>query len=161
MSSNDNFDALWDRLKQSVRERRIEDSIQTQPQTNSNSNSKTKMTATEEKAYKMIKDVIGAIIPKTDYLNAEHRAEAEDRKERERYGESSNTLEDLRWVKRYMLDEARSLAQNIANLHGHVYPDRPAPQSTDADEAIYAVLNDVRKALAELSIIKKSKANGR
>ena len=59
-------------------------------------------------------------LPTIEYMLAENAAGRADREERDRHGESSGLLKDLRGYRENMLDDARSLAESIARLQREV-----------------------------------------
>ena len=59
-------------------------------------------------------------LPPIEYMLAENAANQADREERDRHGESSGLLKDLRGYRENVLDEARDLARSIVALRREV-----------------------------------------
>lgn len=70
----------------------------------------------ERRAYGLLLDTVYAVVPTTDYMDAENRATLADRKEREEWGESSGRLQDLRSMRDDVLSDAATLAHSLARL---------------------------------------------
>ena len=108
-------------------------------------------------AYEAIMRVVNELIPTTDYMQAENACTIADARERQKYGEDSDKLGDLRIVKDNMMDDARSLAEGIARLQREVdYATKGRPVPTD--ESIAQMFADLGFPLmpAFPSIIKKA-----
>lgn len=108
-------------------------------------------------AYEAIMRVVNELIPTTDYMQAENACTIADARERQKYGEDSDKLGDLRIVKDNMMDDARSLAESIARLQREVdYATKGRPVPTD--ESIAQMFADLGFPLmpAFPSIIKKA-----
>lgn len=107
-------------------------------------------------AFEAIMRAINELIPTTDYMQAENACTLADARERQKYGEDSDKLGDLRIVKDNMMDYARSLAESIASLQREVnYATKGRPVPTDG--SIAQIFADLGFILAPFpSIIKKA-----
>lgn len=69
-----------------------------------------------EKITQDLYDLLQKHVPTTDYMAAENACTMSDVREREKWGEDSDTVGDLRRVRRDVLDGIRELADDIARL---------------------------------------------
>ena len=69
-----------------------------------------------EKITQDLYDLLQKHVPTTDYMAAENACTMIDVREREKWGEDSDTVGDLRRVRRDVLDGIRELADYIARL---------------------------------------------
>ena len=69
-----------------------------------------------EKITQDLYDLLQKHVPTTDYMAAENACTMDDVREREKWGEDSDTVGDLRRVRRDVLDGIRELAGHIARL---------------------------------------------
>lgn len=69
-----------------------------------------------EKITQDLYDLLQKHVPTTDYMAAENACTMDDVREREKWGEDSDTVGDLRIARRDVLDGIRELADNIARL---------------------------------------------
>lgn len=69
-----------------------------------------------EKITQDLYDLLQKHVPTTDYMAAENACTMDDVRERMEWGEDSDTIGDLRRVRRDVLDGIRELAGDIARL---------------------------------------------
>jgi len=69
-----------------------------------------------EKITQDLYDLLQKHVPTTDYMAAENACTMDDVREREKWGEDSDTVGDLRRVRRDVLDGIRRLADDIARV---------------------------------------------
>lgn len=69
-----------------------------------------------EKITQDLYDLLQKHVPTTDYMAAENACTMNDVREREKWGEDSDTVNDLRRVRKDVLDGIRGLADDIARL---------------------------------------------
>ena len=72
-----------------------------------------------ERASKVYSDLMAVLdkhVPTTDYMAAENACTMDDVRWREKWGEDSDTVNDLRRVRKDVLDGIRGLADDIARL---------------------------------------------
>ena len=69
-----------------------------------------------EKITQDLYDLLQKHVPTTDYMAAENACTMDDVRWREKWGEDSDTVGDLRRVRRDVLDGIRELARDIARL---------------------------------------------
>ncbi|HRT52883.1 MAG TPA: hypothetical protein P5291_02305 [Flavobacteriales bacterium] len=69
-----------------------------------------------EKITQDLYDLLQKHVPTTDYMAAENACTMDDVREREKWGEDSDTVGDLRSARRDVLDGIRRLADDIARL---------------------------------------------
>ena len=69
-----------------------------------------------EKITQDLYDLLQKHVPTTDYMAAENACTMNDIRERDRWGEDSDTVGDLRRVRRDVLDGIRELAEEIQRL---------------------------------------------
>ena len=69
-----------------------------------------------EKITQDLYDLLQKHVPTTDYMAAENACTMDDVRWREKWGEDSDTVGDLRSARRDVLDGIRRLADDIARL---------------------------------------------
>ena len=69
-----------------------------------------------EKITQDLYDLLQKHVPTTDYMAAENACTMNDIRERDRWGEDSDSVGDLRNVRRDVMDDARALAESLARL---------------------------------------------
>jgi ribosomal protein L19E len=81
-----------------------------------------------------------------EYMLAENAAGRADREERDRHGESSGLLQDLRGYRENVLDEARDLARSIVALRREVrWMKDGTPATPGLFETLGSIFNPIRK----------------
>ena len=85
-------------------------------------------------------------LPTIEYMLAENAAGRADREERDRHGESSGLLQDLRGYRDNVLDEARDLARSIVALRREVqWVKDGTPATPGLFETLGSIFNPIRK----------------